>query len=118
MKSIVWKKSRDGTHYAYGDGILIGHVLSGDEVLGCYGCAGTGSSQTVVALSVAAAKRWMSDIYYAEQSRERFEAAKAAMQGYLASNTTGECSLSPKGVANWAVDYADHLIAQLKADTE
>jgi hypothetical protein len=51
-----------------------------------------------------------------KREQRRFDAAKAAMQGYLASNVDGS-SLSPKGAATWAVDYADALLAALEANS-
>ena len=54
--------------------------------------------------------------------QRRYEIAKSAMQGILANSHEfdyrcgykGSVKFPPKGVAEWAVEYADALIAELK----
>lgn len=55
-------------------------------------------------------------------AQRRYEIAKSAMQGMLANSHKadyrcgykGSVKFPPKGVAEWAVEYADALIAELK----
>lgn len=56
--------------------------------------------------------------------QRRYEIAKSAMQGILANSHEsdyrcgykGSVKFPPKGVAEWAVEYADALIAELKKE--
>lgn len=62
------------------------------------------------------------DAEYPRWEQRRYEIAKSAMQGILANNHEsdyrcgykGSVKLPPKGIAEWAVEYADALIAELK----
>ena len=62
------------------------------------------------------------DTNYPRWEERRYEIAKSAMQGILANNHEsdyrcgykGSVKLPPQGIAEWAVEYADALIAELK----
>ena len=78
----------------------------------CTGCGSTDLEETIYKLDG-------SSIDWAQR---RYEIAKSAMQGILGNSHEsdyrcgykGSVKFPPKGVAEWAIEYADALIEELK----
>ena len=69
----------------------------------CTGCGSTDLEETIYNPNG-------SDINWEER---RYEIAKCAMQGFVANSSVSEY-VTPQSIAEWAVEYADALIAELK----